>query len=184
MCSFRFRPLPLAGGLLFALMMGLTACGLDTPLNRMAFSGTSAEYMMTIVSGSAVLQGLLLLGTGYGIYRFVQRPAVGWAGLVLSLAFCWCLSGRKVGVLLWPKGRVYVGWFNIQTEQFSLCTPTEDCETTTLHTVIIPLSFWRVRILNAHSQYDLFIGPVTWAPTLCMLHQTFGPPTKIPQSVR
>jgi len=180
MRSLRFRALSLAGGILFALMLGLTVCGLDTPLNRMAFSGTSGEYMMTIVSGSVMMQGLLLLGAGYGLYRFVQRPAFRWAGLFVSLALCWGLSGRKVGVLLWPEGRVYVGWFNIQTDQFTMCTPTQDCETTTLHTVVWPLSFWRVRIINSHSQHDLFIGPVTWDPTLRMLRQAFGPPSKMP----
>lgn len=174
----RYYALLLAVGALFALMLGLSALGLDIPINRMAFSGTSGEYMMTIVSGSAVVQGLLLLGAGYGLYRVAQRPALGWVGLFVAMALFWCLSGRKVGVLLSPEARVYVGWFVVQTDQFSMCVPTEDCEGTTLHTTVTPLPFWRVRLANAHGQHILFIGPVTWDPTLRMLRQAFGPPAE------
>jgi hypothetical protein len=79
----RSRALRLAGGALFVIMLGLTACGLDTSLNRFAFSGTSGEYMMSIVSGSAVVQGLLLLGVGYGLYRVAQRSTFGRTTLVV-----------------------------------------------------------------------------------------------------
>lgn len=174
----RSRALRLAGSILFALMLGLTACGLDTSLNRFVFSGSSGEYMMRIVSGSVGVQGLLLLGVGYGLYRAAQRPTVGWTALVVIVALCWGLSGRKVGVALWDEGRVYAGWFNIQTDQFALCSPTEDCETTILHTSITPLPFWRVRLANAHGQRVIFIGPVTWEPTLRMLREVFSPPAK------
>lgn len=171
----RSRAPLLAGGGLFALMLGLTVCGLDTPLNRMAFSGTSGEYMMTIVSGLVAVQGLLLFGAGYGLYRLAQRPAPSGAVMFAAVALVWGLSGRKVGVLPWPEGRVYAGWFNVQTDQFSVCVPTEDCETTALHTRVTPLPWWRVRLANAHGQRVLFIGPVTWGPTLRMLRQEFGP---------
>jgi hypothetical protein len=171
----RSRALRLAGGTLFVIMLGLTACGLDTSVNRFAFSRTSGEYMMSIVSGSAVVQGLLLLGVGYGLYRVAQRSTSGWTALVVIVALCWGLSGRKVGVALWDEGRVYMGWFCIQTDQFTLCSPTEDCETALLHTSVTPLPFWRVRLANAHGQRSFFIGPVTWTPTLRMLRQAFGP---------
>lgn len=174
----RSRTLRLAGGILFTLMLGLTACGLDTSLNRFVFSGSSGEYMMRIVSGSAVGQGLLLLGTGYGLYRVGQRPTVGWTALVVLAALSWGLSGRKIGVALWDEGRVYVGWFNIQTDQFTLCSPTEDCETTLVHTSVTLLPFWRVRLANAHSQRSFFIGPIAWNPTMRMLGETFNPAAK------
>lgn len=173
----RSRALRLVGGILFAIMLGLTACGLDTSVNRFAFARTSGEYMLRIVSGSAVVQGLLLLGVGYGLYRVVQCFTSGWTVLVVLVALCWGLSGRKVGVAPWD-GRVYTGWFCIQTDQFVLCSSTEDCETTLLYTSVTPLPFWRVRLANAHSQRSFFIGPVTWGPTLRMLHEAFGPPTE------
>jgi hypothetical protein len=176
--STRSRILLMLGSILFALLLGLTALGLDTPFNRMQFSGTSGEYMMIIVSGSALVQTLLLFGIGYGLYHVGQRPTLRAATLFVAVALVWVLSGRKVGVLRWPEGRVYVGWFSIRTEQFSLCVPTEDCEATTLHTIVTPLPFWRVRLANAHSQRIVFIGPVTWDPTLRMLRQAFGPPSK------
>jgi hypothetical protein len=168
----RSRALRLAGGTLFALMLGLTTCGLDTPLNRFAFSGTSGDYMMSIISGSAVVQGLLLLGMGYGIYRIAQRPTFSWTVLVVLIALGWGLSGRKIGVAFWDEGRVTTGWFCIRTDQFILCSPTEDCETTLLYTSVIPLPFWRVRLANAYVQRNFFIGPVTWYPTL---RKGFGP---------
>jgi hypothetical protein len=174
----RSRALRLAGSALFVVMLGLTACGLDTSVNRFAFARTSGEYMMSIVSGSAVMQGLLLLGVGYGLYRVAQRATMSWTALVVLLALCWGLSGRKVGVALWDEGRVYTGWFCIQTDQFVLCSPTEDCETALLHTRVTPLPFWRVRLANAHGQRSFFIGPVTWVPTLRMLRNAFGPLTE------
>lgn len=176
--STRSRILFLLGSVLFAVLLGLTALGLDTPFNRMAFSGTSGEYLMTIVSGSALVQSLLLFGVGCGLYRVVQRPTLRGATLLVAVALVWGLSGRKVGVLLWPEGRVYVGWFGIRTEQFSLCVPTEDCEATTLQTIVTPLPFWRVCLANMHRQRIVFVGPVTWDPTLRMLRQAFGPPSK------
>ena len=174
----RSRALRLAGGTLFVGMLGLTACGLDTSLNRFAFSGTSGEYMLRIVSGSAIVQGLLLLGVGVGLYRVAQRATSGWTALVVLVALWWGLSGRKVGLALWDEGRVYTGWFCLQTDQFTLCGPTQDCETTLLHTSVTPLPFWRVRLANAHGQRSFFIGPVTWAPTLRLLRNAFGPPTE------
>lgn len=176
--STRSRLLLVLGSLLFAVLLGLTALGFDTPFNRMQFSGTSGEYLVTIVSGSALVQSLLLFGVGYGLYRMAQRPTLGAATLCVAVALVWGLSGRKVGVLLWPEGQVYIGWFSIRTEQFSLCVPTEDCETTTLHTIVTPLPFWRVRLANTHRQRIVFIGPVTWDPTLRMLRQAFGHPSK------
>ena len=170
--------LRLAGGTLFALMLELTACGFDTSLNRLVFTGSSGEYMMHIVSGSAGVQSLLLLGIGCGLYRLGQRPTIGWTALIVLAALCWGLSGRKVGVAPWDEGRVYTGWFNFQTDQFALCSPTEDCETTIVHTSVIPLSFWRVRLATARSQHSFFIGPITWAPTLRMLREAYSPPAK------
>lgn len=175
--STRSRSLFLLGSVLFAVLLGFTALGLDTPLNRMQFSGTSGEYLMTIGSGSVLVQSLLLFGVGYGLYRVAQRPTLGAATLFVAVALVWGLSGRKVGVLRWPEWRVYVGWFGVRTDHFSLCVPTEDCEATTLQTIVTPLPFWRVRLANAHSQRIVFIGPVTWGPTLRMLRQSFGPPT-------
>lgn len=174
----RSRALRLAGSTLFALMLGLTACGLDTSLNRFVFALYSGADMMHIVSGSAGVQGLLLLGVGYGLYQVTQRPTAAWTALVVLAALCWGLSGRKVGVALWNEGRVYTGWFNIQTDQFALCSPAEDCETTILHTSITPLPFWRVRLANAHGQRSFFIGPVTWGPTLRMLREAVSSPTE------
>lgn len=176
MNSPRSRALRLVGGTLFTLMLGLTACGLDTSLNRFAFTRSSGEYMMRIVSGSASVQALLLLGVGVGLYRVTQRPTSGGTAWVMLLALYWGLSGRKVGVALWDEGRVYAGWFSLQTDQFALCDPTQDCETTIVHTSVTPLSFWRVRLANAHMQRTVFIGPLTWAPTLRMLREEFGPP--------
>jgi hypothetical protein len=178
MRPLRSRALSLAGGTLFALMLGLTACGLDTADNRFLFAGSSGGYMMRLVSGSAVVQGLLLLGVGYALYRVAQRPTIGWTALLVLMALGWGLSGRKVGVAPWDEGRVYIGWFNIQTDQFALCSPPHDCETTLVHTSVTPLSFWRVRLVNAQRQHSLFIGPFTWDQTLSMLRAEFGPPAQ------
>ena len=159
----------------FGAMVLLTILGLDTPFNRFAFAQTSAEYMMTIVSGSAVLQGLLLCGVGYCLFRLVRGPFPWWALLFSALALAWSLSGRKVGVLF-SEGRVYAGWFGVQTTQFSLCVPPADCETTIYRVTVTPLSYWRVRLSTAHQQRVLFVGPVNWQRTLSMLQQTFSPP--------
>ena len=159
----------------FAAMVLLTVLGLDTPFNRFAFTQTSAEYMMTIVSGSAVLQGLLLCGAGYCLFRVVRGPFPRWAVLFSAVALAWGLSGRKVGVLF-GEGRVYAGWFCVQTTQFSLCLPPEDCEATIYRVTVTPLPYWRIRLSTTHQQRVLFVGPVNWHRTRSMLQQTFSSP--------
>lgn len=173
----RSRALRVTAGALFTLMLGLTACELDTSLSRFVFAG-SGEYMTRIVSGTVVGQGLFLLGAGYGLYRVAQRPTLGWVGLTVLLALGWGLSGRKVGVALWDEGRVYAGWFSIQTRQFTLCGPTQDCEITITRTSVTPLPFWRVRLANTQGEHSLFIGPLAWDPTLRMLREELEPPAK------
>ena len=159
----------------FGAMLLLTVLGLDIPFNRFVFARTSAEYMMTIVSGLAVLQVLLLFGGGYCLFRAVRGPFPQWGVLFVALAVAWALSGRKVGVLF-SEGRVYAGWFQVQTTQFSLCVPQDDCEATIYRVTVTPLSYWRVRLSTTHSQRVLFVGPVNWHRTLVMLQQTFSPP--------
>ena len=166
---------PVMAATVFGTMLLLTVLGLDTSMNRFEFARTSAEYMMTIVSGPAVLQGLLLFAAGYCLFRLIRGPFTPWAGLFLAVALAWGLSGRKVGVLF-SEGRVYAGWFHVQMNRFSLCVPEEDCETTIYRVTVTPLSYWRVRLSTAHTQRVLFVGPVNWHRTLAMLQQTFSPP--------
>ena len=161
--------------IVFSSMLLVTVLGQDIPINRFVFARTSAEYMMPIVSGPVVLQGLLLCGAGYCLFRSVRGSFPQWAVLFLAVALAWGLSGRKVGVLF-SEGRVYAGWFHVQTAQFSLCVPQEDCETAIYRVTITPLSYWRDRLSTVHNQRVLFVGPVNWHRTLAMLQQTFSSP--------
>ena len=82
-------------------------------------------------------------------------------GVVMIL---WFLSGRTVGIIPWPDGRVNTGWFYIPTERFYLCNGKTDCDAVIdYHTKTETLPFWRVRIKNESIDKTIFVGPFLWS---------------------
>ncbi|WP_143080330.1 hypothetical protein [Hymenobacter arizonensis] len=156
--------------------MVLLTCLGNAPIRRILFaSDTGADYQLDAVQAPAWLQVVLLGLTGGLLYRWVQRPALG-RGLLCGLAgLCWGLSGRTVGLMLDPAGKVYTGWFYLPTDRFYICPSEGGCETLTYHTTVVPLPFWRVRLHNARFSRVVFVGPMHWAPTLALLRCAFNP---------
>jgi hypothetical protein len=132
-------------------MLGLTVCGLNTPLNRFVFSRNSTEYMMRIVSGSAVMQGLLLLGVWTLPGCPTPQPWLGRA------------SGASNSVLgpKWAKGGgdalargAGVHWVvpHANRPVCAVCSNGRLQNDYAAHNAT-SLSFWRVRLTNAHGQH-------------------------------
>ena len=165
----------LALSILFGAMVILTCLG-NSPIRRILFaSDTSADYLLDAVQAPAWLQVVFLGLTGGLLYRWVQRPARGRALLCGLAGLCWGLSGRTVGLMLDPAGKVYTGWFYLPSDRFYLCPSEGGCEALTYRTAAEPLPFWRVRLHNARFSRVLFVGPMHWAPTLALLQCAFNP---------
>lgn len=164
----------IALAVLFVGMLLLTYLG-NSAIRRILFSDSSADYMLTAEQAPAALQVLWLSLAGVLLYRCAQRLEAKRVLLFALVGLCWGLSGRTVGIMLSPEGKVYAGWFYLRTDRFRVCPSESECEATIYQTTAEPLPFWRVRIKNAHFSRVLFIGPMNWTPTLTMLQCAFNP---------
>ena len=79
----------------------------------------------------------------------------------------WLLSGRTIGAIVDPEGKIVVGWFYIETEEFYVCDRKTDCESVFYYqTKIEKLPFWRIEIKNGNIDKRIFVGPFIWDKTL------------------
>jgi len=150
-------------GVLCFMMIALTSIGYleDSPdLVEGSINSTTSYAALP-----AIYPTILLVIFGISLFLFLRKATV-IKFVILALSFLlWTLSGRMIAIGL--DGRLTYGWFNILSEDTSLCDEKSDCETMIYYqTKTEKLSFWRIRVKNKNIDEVIFAGPLLWGRTV------------------
>lgn len=160
--------------IIFLAMAALTAIGY-TSANTFFFAGGSIASLMDLAAMPVIIPTSLLIVFGLLLYFYWRKNSkvkLVNLGIVMLL---WFLSGRTVGMIVYPDGEVVTGWFYIQTGRFYICDQKTDCETTIgYHTKTESLPFWGIRIKNRNTDKLVFTGPFLWNRTAKLFNAKLG----------
>lgn len=148
-------------------MVVFTAIGYSSG-RILGFAGvSSADYTMHLASIHVAWSTALLILFGALLFYFLKKRGKVLAIFLGLLFILWFLSGRTIGALVDPDGKIVVGWFYIETGEFYVCNRKTDCESVFYYqTKIERLPFWRIKIKNVNIDKVIFVGPFIWNKTL------------------
>jgi hypothetical protein len=149
------------------VMVVFTAIGYSSG-RMLGFAGvSSADYTMHLASTNVAWSTALLILFGGTLFYFLKKRGKVLFVFLGFLFILWFLSGRTIGALVDPDGKIVVGWFYIETGEFYVCNRKTDCESVFYHrTKIESLPFWRIKINNVNIDKAIFVGPFIWTKTL------------------
>jgi hypothetical protein len=156
------------------LLLMIAATSLDYFFKH-SLVGGSIDSMENIVTVPVIFPTVLIMIFFWLLYWYFKSPNNIKLVSLLICIFLWVSSGRMISIITWPDGRVNTGWFNIPTNQFYLCNPQADCETTVSYkTKTENLFFWRIRVKNENIDKVVFVGPFLWNKTLRLFSDKFN----------
>jgi len=128
---------------------------------------------MEVITSASIVCPLIFMGLFcITSYFYFKRPDVLKLIVLLIWISLWLLSGRMIGIVVWPDIKVNIGWFDEPTESINLCARNADCETIVAQkTKATALPFWRLRIENPYVDQVIFVGPFIWGRTLKMFNE-------------